>query len=507
MAGLDEFIQTAQGVIQRLDQLHKEHDVLQVDDGVLDLLRLGEEDASVTTQMVTIMQLHEADRQRLRLQVSRLNAENQWLREEISRLRSRYNESEQERVKLEIEMDHLKFNRDLETVEKVELDKELPNNDDGSMKSMDNRGTLMKKSSMCMSTTGTGTDIPPRLKSLHNIVLHYASQGRYEVAISWLRQTLDDLERNLGHDHPDVAAMLNILALVYRDQNKYKEATQLLKDALAIREKTLGPDSLAVAATLNNLAVLNGKRGKYKDARMLCEKALKIREGQLGADHPDIAKQLTNLAFITLALGDMQATESCYERALDIYKNRGLNGDRAQFTKACLAGDSRRDKSIKLSTAWSPESNIILDIFVTSNENSCYIALAQTYGRQNKLKEAESVLYSALDIKPCDGQSVNIGPSGQSLSSICSMLASIYRKQGLGEIADRLEEGVRSCNETEGDTELKSILTGYIALAQMEQPVTSSENKPANVSQLLQQLPSRFKTTMKRFSTASNVSE
>ena len=135
-----------------------------------------------------------------------------------------------------------------------------------------------------MMQANAGYEIPARLRTLHNLVIQYASQGRwvhhvqvlnqtvfyilyfsrYEVAVPLCKQALEDLEKTSGHDHPDVATMLNILALVYRDQNKYKEAANLLNDALAIREKTLGENHPAVAATLNNLAVLYGKRGKYK---------------------------------------------------------------------------------------------------------------------------------------------------------------------------------------------------------------------------------------------------
>lgn len=129
-----------------------------------------------------------------------------------------------------------------------------------------------------------GYEIPARLRTLHNLVIQYASQGRYEVAVPLCKQALEDLEKTSGHDHPDVATMLNILALVYRsemsphgslscyffsdlstqivsilslrcpvspshscrDQNKYKEAAHLLNDALSIREKTLGRDHPAV---------------------------------------------------------------------------------------------------------------------------------------------------------------------------------------------------------------------------------------------------------------------
>uniref|UniRef100_A0A914NZY3 Kinesin light chain n=1 Tax=Meloidogyne incognita TaxID=6306 RepID=A0A914NZY3_MELIC len=57
---------------------------------------------------------------------------------------------------------------------------------------------------MAASATA-GYDIPHRLKTLHNLVITYAVQGRYEVAVPLCKQALEDLEKNNGHDHPDVA--------------------------------------------------------------------------------------------------------------------------------------------------------------------------------------------------------------------------------------------------------------------------------------------------------------
>jgi len=61
-----------------------------------------------------------------------------------------------------------------------------------------------------------GYEIPVRLRTLHNLVIQYATQGRYEVAVPLCKQAIEDLERATGREHPDVATMLNILALVYR---------------------------------------------------------------------------------------------------------------------------------------------------------------------------------------------------------------------------------------------------------------------------------------------------
>jgi len=71
------------------------------------------------------------------------------------------------------------------------------------------------QSSSVAQATGS-FEIPTRLRTLHNLVIQYASQGRYEVAVPLCKQALEDLEKTGGHDHPDVATMLNILALVYR---------------------------------------------------------------------------------------------------------------------------------------------------------------------------------------------------------------------------------------------------------------------------------------------------
>lgn len=75
--------------------------------------------------------------------------------------------------------------------------------------------TSSQTSSMVQAASG-GYEIPARLRTLHNLVIQYASQGRYEVAVPLCKQALEDLEKTSGRDHPDVATMLNILALVYR---------------------------------------------------------------------------------------------------------------------------------------------------------------------------------------------------------------------------------------------------------------------------------------------------
>ncbi|XP_031557791.1 kinesin light chain 1-like isoform X2 [Actinia tenebrosa] len=306
----------------------------------LDKLELGLGEAQVLMSLCSHLSTVEAEKQKLRAQVRRLCQENAWLREELSVTQQKLQESEQKVATLEEEKKHLEF---MNSIKKYDDDEGIENDMCSDIMSQDEEEadvddeTLSQTSTASASTSGV-YEIPARLRTLHNLVIQYASQGRYEVAVPLCKQALEDLEKTSGHDHPDVATMLNILALVYRDQNKYKEAANLLHDALTIREKTLGEDHPAVAATLNNLAVLYGKRGKYKDAEPLCKRALEIREKVLGKDHPDVAKQLNNLALLCQNQGKYDEVEQYYQRALEIYTTKlGPDDPNVAKTKNNLA--------------------------------------------------------------------------------------------------------------------------------------------------------------------------
>ncbi|XP_064602669.1 kinesin light chain-like isoform X1 [Liolophura sinensis] len=318
----------------------------------LEMIDLGLGEAQVMMALANHLQLVEAEKQKLRAQVRRLCQENGWLRDELANTQQKLQMSEQRVATLEEEKKHLEFMNEMKkydasdsTVEPGEKDNDqstsqtldlgFPDDDDDP-----NTPEVLsptQPSAMAQAASG-GYEIPARLRTLHNLVIQYASQGRYEVAVPLCKQALEDLEKTSGHDHPDVATMLNILALVYRDQGKYKEAANLLNDALGIREKTLGLDHPAVAATLNNLAVLYGKRGKYKDAEPLCKRALEIREKVLGKDHPDVAKQLNNLALLCQNQGKYEEVEQYYQRALQIYESKlGPDDPNVAKTKNNLA--------------------------------------------------------------------------------------------------------------------------------------------------------------------------
>uniref|UniRef100_A0A673CKV2 Kinesin light chain n=1 Tax=Sphaeramia orbicularis TaxID=375764 RepID=A0A673CKV2_9TELE len=468
----DEIICRTKQVIQGLEALKQEHHSIlegllgtlrclkQDEEGVLveekshmirkslEMLELGLSEAQVMMALSSHLSSVESEKQKLRAQVRRLCQENQWLRDELAGTQQKLQKSEQSVAQLEEEKKHLefmnqlkKYDEDLSPSEEKDSDSSKETLDDLFPDDQDDQGPGSKfhGSAAAAAAQQGGYEIPARLRTLHNLVIQYASQGRYEVAVPLCKQALEDLEKTSGHDHPDVATMLNILALVYRDQNKYKEAANLLNDALAIREKTLGRDHPAVAATLNNLAVLYGKRGKYKEAEPLCKRALEIREKVLGKDHPDVAKQLNNLALLCQNQGKYEEVEYYYMRALEIYQTKlGPDDPNVAKTKNNLASCYLKQGKFKqaetlykeiLTRAHEREFGSV-DGTTTSTHH-----FTEIQNDLNKGKQKDGSPFGEYGgwYKACKVDSPTV-------TTTLKNLGALYRRQGKFEAAETLEE-------------------------------------------------------------------
>lgn len=200
------------------------------------LLLKGIGEAQVMMQLGNHLQSLEAEKHKLRTQVKRLCQENAWLRDELAAAQKKLHECEQANAAYSVEIEHLKFLKDVKQydlndnnsslnnnpssingsiAQTIDLANDLfPNDDDLFAEQQDSAsGTKQSKRfgsyadltmSPSQSATGSlastsGYEIPARLKTLHNLVIQYASQGRYEVAVPLCRQALEDLERTSGH--------------------------------------------------------------------------------------------------------------------------------------------------------------------------------------------------------------------------------------------------------------------------------------------------------------------
>ncbi|XP_048732584.1 kinesin light chain-like isoform X20 [Ostrea edulis] len=421
----------------------------------LETIELGLSEAQVMMALANHLQHVEAEKQKLRAQVRRLCQENAWLRDELANTQQKLQGSEQRVATLEEEQKHLAFMNEMKKYDSTDPNQQSQTSEgeketDQSTQSLDlgfpddddeppQQEVLSpsQPSAMAQAASG-GYEIPARLRTLHNLVIQYASQGRYEVAVPLCKQALEDLEKTSGHDHPDVATMLNILALVYRDQGKYKEAGNLLQDALKIREKTLGSDHPAVAATLNNLAVLYGKRGKYKEAEPLCKRALEIREKVLGKDHPDVAKQLNNLALLCQNQGKYEEVEQYYQRALEIYETKlGPDDPNVAKTKNNLASAYLKQGKYKQAEALYKEvlTRAHEKEFGKVDGDNKPIWMQAEEREENKGKSKEG-----SPLPEYGGWHKAAKVDSPTVTTTLKNLGALYRRQGKYEAAEMLEE-------------------------------------------------------------------
>lgn len=265
----DEIVSNTKTVLQGLEALRVEHVSLINGMGVIrneksdivhkniESIELGLGEAQVMMALASHLQNVEAEKQKLRTQVRRLCQENAWLRDELASTQQKLQSSEQNVAQLEEEKKHLEF---MASVRKYDDNQEQDEANDKARsdpvvelfpdEADEERNHLSPTPpSQIAYTASAGYEIPARLRTLHNLVIQYASQGRYvsslfllglainfslilnfryEVAVPLCKQALEDLEKTSGHDHPDVATMLNILALVYRDQACFISKTYYL---------------------------------------------------------------------------------------------------------------------------------------------------------------------------------------------------------------------------------------------------------------------------------------
>lgn len=151
--------------------------------------------------------------------------------------------------------------------------------------------------------------------ALNNLARLYGGQGKYAQAESLLQQAIENCERVLGTEHPEIAFGLNSLGIIYCEQGKYEQAEPLFLRALRIREQILGTEHLFVAISLSQLAVLYREQNKYEQAEPLFLHALRIREQFLDAMHPEIARSQAALANLYQSQGKTAQAELVLHRA------------------------------------------------------------------------------------------------------------------------------------------------------------------------------------------------
>jgi tetratricopeptide (TPR) repeat protein len=238
--------------------------------------------------------------------------------------------------------------------------------------------------------------------SLNQLASLYRVQGKYKEAEPIYLRSLSIGEKQLGENHPHVAAILNNLASLYNSQGKYDEGESIYRRSLSIWEKQLGEEHFNFAVSLNNLAELYSNQRKYKEAEPLYLRSLSIREKQLGENHPDVATSLNNLANLYRNQEKYKEAETLYLRTLSIWeKQLGENHHRVATSLNNLAGlydcqgQYNEAELLYLRTLSIWEKQL--------GENHPHVAsslnnLALLYESQGKYNKAESLYLRTLSI-------------------------------------------------------------------------------------------------------------
>jgi tetratricopeptide (TPR) repeat protein len=121
----------------------------------------------------------------------------------------------------------------------------------------------------------------------------------YEI----FRQVMQELEKLLGREHPDILLSEYHLADVIRKQGLYKAAEKISRQKLQVQERVLGPKHPSTLTSMNSLATLLHCQGKHDEAETMHRQALGVKEVVLGSGHPSTLAIMNNLAAVLRSQG------------------------------------------------------------------------------------------------------------------------------------------------------------------------------------------------------------
>lgn len=101
-------------------------------------------------------------------------------------------------------------------------------------------------------------------------------------------------------------------------QGKYEIAESYFRQTLEIRGRVLGESHPSMTKDLHNLGKALCCQKRHEEARRQYGRALEIQRHALGGEHPDLIILLEGLAIVGLAVGDNDAARKYAERAISI---------------------------------------------------------------------------------------------------------------------------------------------------------------------------------------------
>lgn len=163
-----------------------------------------------------------------------------------------------------------------------------------------------------------------------NLAQAEAEQGHLKEAEHIARQSVADLERAFGPQHPNTAAGYVNLAKILRYRRRYDEAAQALLRAQAIDRQALAPDHPRIANDLSLQAALYFDRKKYVEAEKLFQQSLAILTQRFPQPQTDVGRATANLAEVYVREKRFTEAARAFDQALTILQ-RTLGPDNPEL--------------------------------------------------------------------------------------------------------------------------------------------------------------------------------
>ena len=158
-------------------------------------------------------------------------------------------------------------------------------------------------------------DTLPLLKADIAEILYtiYSSLGEYEKAETYIRQTLEIRERELGEADVSTIVAMDHLAVVQFYLGRFIEAETMFRQCLSLLENGHSDHP----KYLGHLAMTLVAQGRYSEARELQQEVLDLHRRLLGDDHPKTLAAIHNLGGTLHDLGLYEQAEKLRREALN----------------------------------------------------------------------------------------------------------------------------------------------------------------------------------------------
>ena len=169
---------------------------------------------------------------------------------------------------------------------------------------------------------------------LDDLAKVYTRTQQWALAKTTFEQALEIDRRELGDDHPRLAARVGNLALVAQNMGDFKLAESLYREAIKRNEQAYGDRHPETASSKGNFALLLQREGRIAEAEELSRSSLAIRLSLYGPDHFMVGYSHASLAMLLHEKGDLPASEREFREALATY-NKALP-ENHQYRAAAL---------------------------------------------------------------------------------------------------------------------------------------------------------------------------